>query len=394
MTIKLYDADSFLWRFTACVRSCEPAGERWRVLLDQTAFFPEGGGQPADPGVVAGIPVLDVQEEPDGIAHYLSAPVQAGETVSCELDGATRMRRMQNHTGEHILCGLAHREWGYENVGFHLGEDAVTMDLSGELTPEQLHWLEAEGNRVVWEDVAVTADYPDPALLPTLTYRSKLDLTENVRLVTIAGYDVCACCAPHVKHTGQVGMIKIVDAMRHRGGMRLTILCGVDAYHDYVNRFEQVKAISNLLSTPKDEIVPAVEHQLAEKDVLHHEIADRDRKLIALRLASLPKTDGNLCIVDRFDDFEAMRELVNVGMERARGVCAAFTGSDEEGYRYIIGSKTVDLRAEAKAINTAISGKGGGRSTMIQGSCTAKKDELDAYFAERDFITDKSVSPV
>lgn len=394
MTIKLYDADSFLWRFQARVLSCEPAGERWRVLLDQTAFFPEGGGQPADPGVMQGVPVLDVQEEPDGIAHYLAAPVQAGETVFCELDGETRMRRMQNHSGEHILCGLAHRAWGYENVGFHLGEDAVTMDLSGELTADQLAWLEAEGNRVVWEDVPITAEYPDPALLPALNYRSKLELTENVRLVTIEGYDVCACCAPHVKHTGQIGMIKIVDAMRHRGGMRLTIHCGVDAYNDYVNRFEQVKAISNLLSTPKDEVVPAVEHQLAEKDALHRELAERERKLIALRLQSLPQTDGNLCVVDQFDDFEAMRELVNVGMERAGGVCAAFSGSDEAGYRYIIGSKTVDLRSEAKAINAAVSGKGGGRSTMIQGSCTAKKAELEAFFAERDFITDKSVSPV
>ena len=390
MTIKLYDSDSFLFHFTACVLSCESAGDRWRVLLDQTAFFPEGGGQPADPGVIAGIPVLDVQEEADGIAHYLASPVKAGETVSCELDRAVRMRRMQSHTGEHILCGLAHRAWGYENVGFHLGEDAVTMDLSGELTPEQLRWLEGEGNRVVWEDAAVTAEYPDPALLPSLTYRSKLDLTENVRLVTIEGYDVCACCAPHVKHTGQVGMIKIIDAMRHRGGMRLTILCGVDAYQDYVNRFEQVKAISNLLSTPKDEIVPAVEHQLAEKDALHRELAERDHKLIALRLETLPETEGNLCVVGQFDDFEVMRELVNAGMERAGGVCAAFTGSDEAGYRYIIGSKTVDLRAEAKAINAAINGKGGGRSTMIQGSCSANQAQIEAYFAERDFITDKT----
>lgn len=390
MTIKLYDSDSFLFHFTACVLSCESAGDRWRVLLDQTAFFPEGGGQPADPGMIEGIPVLDVQEEADGIAHYLASPVKAGETVSCELDRAVRMRRMQSHTGEHILCGLAHRAWGYENVGFHLGEDAVTMDLSGELTPEQLRWLEGEGNRVVWEDAAVTAEYPDPALLPSLTYRSKLDLTENVRLVTIEGYDVCACCAPHVKHTGQVGMIKIIDAMRHRGGMRLTILCGIDAYQDYVNRFEQVKAISNLLSTPKDEIVPAVEHQLAEKDALHRELAERDHKLIALRLETLPETEGNLCVVGQFDDFEAMRELVNAGMERAGGVCAAFTGSDEAGYRYIIGSKTVDLRAEAKAINAAINGKGGGRSTMIQGSCSANQAQIEAYFAERDFITDKT----
>lgn len=390
MTVKLYDTDSEMWQFSARVLSCEPAGERWRVVLDQTAFFPEGGGQPADPGTLSGVPVLDAQEEAEGIAHYLAAPLPVGETVRGELDGETRLRRMQNHTGEHILCGLAHRAWGYENVGFHLGEDAVTMDLSGELTPEQLRWLEAEGNRVVWTDVPVTAEYPDPALLPSLTYRSKLDLTENVRLVTIEGYDVCACCAPHVKHTGQVGMIKIIDAMRHRGGMRLTILCGMDAYKDYVNRFEQVKAISNLLSAPKDQVVPAVERQLEEKEALHRAVQERDRSMIALRAAALPETAGNLCVVDRFEDPEAMRELVNLGMEKAGGVCAAFSGADGAGYRYIIGSKTVDLRAAAKEINTSLRGKGGGKPAMIQGSCAADRAEIEAFFAQRDFITDKA----
>ena len=381
MTLKLYDNDSFLFSFSARVLSCESAGERWRAVLDRTAFFPEGGGQPADPGTLGGVPVLDVQEEPDGIAHYLPSPIPEGETVQGELDRAVRLRRMQNHTGEHILCGLAHRHYGYENVGFHLGEDAVTMDLSGELSPEQIRALEREANEVVWEDVPVTARYPDPAELPHLTYRSKLELTENVRLVTIEGYDVCACCAPHVQHTGQIGAIKIIDAMRHRGGMRLTILCGVDAYENYVNQFDHARAISNLLSTPREEIVSGVEKLLAERDALHRVILERDRKLMALHLASLPETDGNLCVVGAFDDLEALRELVNAGMERAGGVCAAFSGSDAEGYRYIIGSRHVDLRAAAKTINAAIGGKGGGKPTMIQGSCTASEAALRAFFA-------------
>ena len=380
MTLKLYDNDSFLFSFSARVLSCESAGERWRAVLDRTAFFPEGGGQPADPGTLGGVPVLDVQEEPDGIAHYLPSPIPEGETVQGELDRAVRLRRMQNHTGEHILCGLAHRHYGYENVGFHLGEDAVTMDLSGELSPEQIRALEREANEVVWEDVPVTARYPDPAELPHLTYRSKLELTENVRLVTIEGYDVCACCAPHVQHTGQIGAIKIIDAMRHRGGMRLTILCGVDAYENYVNQFDHARAISNLLSTPREEIVSGVEKLLAERDALHRVILERDRKLMALHLASLPETDGNLCVVGAFDDLEALRELVNAGMERAGGVCAAFSGSDAEGYRYIIGSRHVDLRAAAKTINAAIGGKGGGKPTMIQGSCTASEAALRAFF--------------
>ena len=380
MTLKLYDLDSHLKAFDAIVLNCEPAGERWRVILDRTAFFPEGGGQPADPGTLGGAQVLDVQEEPDGIAHYLSAPLKVGETVRGELDWPVRFRRMQSHTAEHLFCGFAHKRYGYENVGFHLGEDAVIFDLSGELTWAQLLELERLVNETIWADAPVKTEYPDPAQLPTMTYRSKLELTENVRIVTIEGYDVCACCAPHVQRTGEIGAAKIIDAMRHRGGMRVTILAGTDAQRDYDKRTEQVKALSNLLSAPRDEIVPAVEKLLQEKEDLERTLAERDRKLCDMRLRSLRATPGNLCIVDEFEDPVAMRELVNAGMELSGGVCAAFSGNDKDGYRYIIGSKNVDLRAEAKTINAALRGKGGGKPSMIQGSCEATRAEIEAYF--------------
>ena len=384
MTIRLFDTDSYLRRFEASVLSCEPAAERWRVILDQTAFFPEGGGQAADPGTLGGAAVLDVQEEADGIAHYLDAPLQAGETVQGEIDWAVRFRRMQNHTGEHILSGLAHKIYGYENVGFHLGEDAVTIDLSGELTWQQLMELERLANEAVWQNVPVRTEYPDPAVLKELEYRSKLELTENVRIVTVEGYDVCACCAPHVHHTGEIGAIKIIDMMRHRGGVRFTVICGTDAQRDYAKRAEQVKTLSNLLSVPRDDVTAAVEKLMAEKEQLERTVAQRDQKLCDMRLQNLHETEGNLCIVDTFENPIAMRELVNAGMALCGGVCAAFSGDDQSGYRYIIGSRTVDLRAGAKAINAALKGKGGGQPTMIQGSCTATKAEIEAFFKKTD----------
>lgn len=380
MTIKLYDTDSHMKTFKAEVLSCEASGDRWRVVLDQTAFFPEGGGQPADPGLLGGAQVLDVQEEPDGIAHYLNAPLTVGETVCGEIDWSTRFRRMQNHTGEHIVSGITHRLYGYENVGFHLGEDAVTIDFSGELTWQQLMEIERLANAAVWANVPVKAEYPDPALLPELQYRSKLELTENVRIVTIEGYDVCACCAPHVNFTGEIGAIKILDVMRHRGGVRLTMICGTDAQRDHAKRTEQVKAVSNLLSVPRDEITAAVEKLMAEKEQLERAIAERDKKLCDLRLKNFHETEGSICIVDEFENPIAMRELVNAGMALCGGICAAFSGDDANGYRYIIGSRTVDLRKEAKVINAALSGRGGGQTTMIQGSCKATKAEIEAYF--------------
>ena len=380
MTRKLYDEDSHLSRFSARVEACVPDGDRWRIVLDQTAFFPEGGGQSADTGTLGAARVLDVQELEGRIVHVTDQPLEPGAAVEGVLDWAQRFRRMQEHSGEHIISGLVHRLYGYTNVGFHLGEETVTMDYDGELTKEQLAELESLANEAVWKNVPITAEYPSEETLRTLEYRSKLELTENVRIVTIEGYDVCACCAPHVSRTGEIGAIKIIDSMRHRGGVRLTILCGVDAVRQYQRLFDEAAALSNLMSVPKEQLVPAVERLFSERDALEAELKAREEKLNTLRLRSVPEAGTNIVLIDTFDDPDAMRELVNVGMERASGVCAAFSGTDEDGYRYIIGSKTIDLRVRAKEINTALSGRGGGRPTMIQGSCTAARCEIEAFF--------------
>lgn len=380
MTRKLYDEDSHLRRFSAVVRSCAADGGRWQIILDQTAFFPEGGGQGADTGTLGSARVLDVQEASDAIVHYTDQPLEPGNAVEGILDWEQRFRRMQEHSGEHIISGLVHHLYGYNNVGFHLGDETVTMDYDGELSAAQLSELERLANEAVWKDIPITAEYPSQETLRTLAYRSKLDLTENVRIVTIEGYDVCACCAPHVSRTGEIGAIKIIDCMRHRGGVRMTILCGVDALRQYQMLFDEAAALSNLLSVPKEQLIPAVERLFTERDALEAALKNREEKLNALRLRAMPETGTNIVLIDAFDDPDAMRELVNIGMERASGVCAAFSGNDADGYRYIIGSRNMDLRARAKEINAALNGRGGGRPTMIQGSCTATRKEIEAFF--------------
>ena len=381
MTEKLYDRDSHLRAFSATVLRCEPAEKGFRVFLDRTAFFPEGGGQPADTGTLGDAAVLDVQETDGAIAHYTDRALEPGAQVCGEIDWPQRFRRMQGHSGEHIISGIVHRDYGYDNVGFHLGDHEITMDYNGELTWEQLMEIERLANEAVWRNVPICAEYPPQETLAGLEYRSKLDLKENVRIVTVEGYDVCACCAPHVSFTGEIGAIKIVDSMRHRGGVRLTILCGSDAQADYRRKHDQVAAISALLSARQSDVIPAVERLQGEIAALKQTISELNRKCNEQRLRALPETEGNLCIVDVFDDPVAMRELVNAGMQRAGGVCAAFSGTDETGYRYIIGSLHADLRARAKEINAALSGKGGGQPTMIQGSCTAPRAVIEAFFA-------------
>lgn len=381
MTRKLYDLDSHRRDFSAIVLRCDPNGARYAVVLDQTVFFPEGGGQPADTGVLGGARVLDVQLLPDAIVHYTDAPLAPSAQVRGQIDWPQRFRRMQSHSGEHIISGLIHKEYGFDNVGFHLGEDAITMDYSGELTWTQLMHIEQLANEAVYRNVPIRAEYPAPEQLAHMEYRSKLDLKEDIRIVTVEGYDVCACCAPHVSHTGEIGAIKFTSLMRHRGGVRVTILCGSDAEADYREKSAQVAALSAQLSVRQADVVPAVQRLLDEIAQRKAAAAELERRLNAQRLQLLRETPGSICVIDRFDDPVAMREFVNAGMLLAGGVCAAFTGSDADGYRYIIGSRTVDLRTEAKTINAAISGRGGGKPTMIQGSCTAPAAAIEAFFA-------------
>lgn len=380
MTEKLYDRDSHLSAFTARVLQCAPAAGAWEVILDQTAFFPESGGQLADTGTLGGVRVLDVHEKAGELIHRTDGPLTPGETVTGQLDWLRRFRRMQNHTGEHILSGLVYQHYGFRNVGFHLGDGDVTVDFDGELDRAQLDALEAEANLAVAANVAVRAWYPTAGALKRLKYRSKLALTENVRIVKIPGYDLCACCAPHVSRTGEVGLIKILDYMRHRGGVRLHMLSGLDALDDYRMRYESTLSISGLLSAKQTETAAAVRRTLDTLEETRAALTEAKRALLSVKLAALPETAGNLCFFEADMDMLTLRELVNGGMEKCGGVCGAFTGRDGD-WKYILGSRSRDLRQAAKAVNAALKGRGGGQPEMIQGSSAATRAEIEAYFA-------------
>ena len=233
MTEKLYYKDSHCLVFDAVVIDCREEKKGYSVVLDRTAFFPEGGGQLADTGTLGGVRVTDVHEKGGDIRHYTNAPLTVGECVHGEIDKEQRLRRMQNHSGEHILSGLVHNTYGYDNVGFHMGAECMIIDFSGELSWEQLMELETKANGVVRQNLPLHIWFPNEAELHALEYRSKLELTENVRIVEIPGVDRCACCAPHVERTGEVGVVKILDSQRHRGGQRVSVICGLDALEDY-----------------------------------------------------------------------------------------------------------------------------------------------------------------
>ena len=380
MTSKLYEEDRHLREFSARVLDCRKEGDGWAVILDRTAFFPEGGGQEGDRGELENVRVLDTRILDGEILHLTDGPLPIGETVTGRLDWDLRFRRMQDHSGEHIVSGLVYQKYGYNNVGFHLGDGEVTLDFSGELTGPQLEEIELLANRAVTENIPVQTWYPDGDELAATEYRSKLDLTENVRLVRIPGIDTCACCAPHVKRTGEIGLIKILDFMRHRGGVRIHILCGMDALADYGARYRVTREISALLSAKQLETPGAVRRTLEELDAAKRQLGEERLRSALEKAAALEPTEGNLCLFFPELDLRALRELVNAGMEKCAGVCAAFTGGDGD-WKFIIGSRHVDLKQESKAILAGIRGRGGGSPEMIQGSAAGSREEIEAWFA-------------
>ena len=378
MTEKLYYKDSHLFTFEAAVLDCREEKKGYSVVLDKTAFFPEGGGQLADTGVLGGVRVLDVHERGGEIRHYTDAPLEIGAHVEGCVDAEQRLRRMQNHSGEHILSGLIHNTYGFDNVGFHMGAECMIIDFSGELTWEQLTELETRANEVVRQNIPLHIWFPDENELKSLEYRSKLELTENVRIVEIPGVDRCACCAPHVDRTGEVGIVKILDSQRHRGGVRVSVVCGLDALEDYRARQESVTEISRALSAKRGEVTQAVQRVLNEQQSMKERCDALSLALIRYMAEAEPATAGNILVFDGTLGEIAQRELANLLMEKAGGFAAVFCGSDEDGWRYIIGSKRLDLRAMSREINAAVQGRGGGTPQMIQGSARANRAEIEA----------------
>ena len=378
MTEKLYELDSYIRSFTATVEECLPCEQGYAVRLSRTAFFPEGGGQASDPGVLGGVTVTDVQIVDDEIWHYLPEALMVGVEVEGVLDWETRFSRMRHHTAEHIVCSIAHRWHGMNNVGFHLGREDVTLDLDGELTREQIDAIEEEANRVVAANVAVTATFPTAEELAQATYRSKKELDGDVRLVTIDGVDCCACCAPHVARTGEIGLIKLLDFIRYKGGVRIHLLCGDAALLDYRLRYAQSAEISAKLSAKQRDITVAVDRLMAERDSLKLALRAANRRIADMQVAAVEPTESPAYLIGDDWDIETLRRVVNGLTERCGGLCAAFSGGDGV-YQYVLGG-TGDIKAANVQMNQALNGRGGGDQRQCQGRVQATKEQIAEYW--------------
>lgn len=383
MTEKLFYQDSHLAEFDAEVLSCIPFEQGYEVELDRTAFFPEGGGQYADTGSLGNVRVMDVQEKGDKVFHITDRPLERGMRVTGKLDWQKRFMKMQQHSGEHIVSGLVHARFGLNNVGFHLGSEICTMDFDGVLTEEQLFEIEREANAAVWKNLEIQALYPSRAELESISYRSKIEIQGQVRIIVIPGYDVCACCAPHVKRTGEIGIIKFTHMQRYKGGVRITMLCGMRALADYRIKQEQCREISALLCAKINETAEAVRQLKEENTSLKYEVTQIENKLVRCRAGMISPDEKAVCIFDDDLEGDSVRTLMNLILEAGHPFCAVFHGSKESGYRYVMGSRTVDVRPIAKELNLTFDGRGGGKSEMVQGTVKGDPEEIRKWLLEK-----------
>lgn len=387
MTEKLYDLDAYEREFEAEVVSCEACGKgRFKVVLDRTLFFPEEGGQTPDKGTINGIPVVDVQIKDEVIFHTLECendgPVfSAGSSVSGKIDWDHRYSNMQQHTGEHIFSGLVHSRFGYENVGFHLSDSIVTMDYNGEISPGDIDLLELEANRVISRQIPVNASYPDKETLDALEYRSKKELSGPIRIVDIPGVDTCACCAPHLHNTGEVGLLKVLDVSSHKGGVRVSILCGFRALADYGSTREELKRISRLTSAPLPETGEAVSKLKNELEKARYALVHTRMQYLECLINEVLEKKELPIIFTEETDSNILREGVNKMTALCEGFCGIFSGDEKAGYSFIIGSRDADCSLLAGKMRDHFKAKCGGKKEMIQGHIDAEMREIKRFFS-------------
>ena len=377
-TGKIYYEDAYRVSFSAKVLSVEGKD----VVLDETAFFPEEGGQSPDRGSLSGVTVVDVQIK-DGYIHHILAkePTFAeGDTVFGEIDWEHRFSNMQQHSGEHLFSGVVCGTYGYDNVGFHLSDSEVTLDFSGSLTMEEALIAEKRVNEAIAANIPSKIDFLVGEDIEKASYRSKLALAGPVRVVSFPGIDACACCAPHVKRTGEIGLLKVVSVMKWRTGVRVSILCGSRALALFDKEHESLTRTARFLTTSADEVYNMTVKARKENETLRAALKKAVSEVMHLKVEAVPEGDGNVCLFEENLDGAAMREAVNALVMKRGGFSGVFSGSDDAGWNFVIGTQNGDARVMCAALRDGFGARGGGRPEMVQGSVKASQKEIANLF--------------
>ncbi len=380
---KLYYEKPYVKRFEAEVVECRPDKDgKYLVRLSRTAFYPEGGGQPSDTGTLGDAFVSDVRERAEGIVHITDRPIPEKTLVTGTLNWERRFSHMQNHSGEHLFSGVVHKHYGYDNIGFHMGRDEVTVDFNGLLTTEQAEEVEAEVNELIWQNIPVLETYPSKEELETLDYRSKKELSGQVRIIEFPGADRCACCGTHVLTAGEIGLLKVTGVARYKGGVRVSLLCGRQALLDYRRKLNAVQGISVLLSAKSDSVVEAVTKLKEDSIKKESDLNQLTRQLLEWKTAEYPASDSPLLVIEDQLPPAQLRLFCTMLYEGKKGSIVLVCSGKEGVYQYAAGSSALDMRALSHLLNERLNGRGGGSSLLAQGTFMATLQEIQSVFQE------------
>lgn len=378
MTERLFEKDPYIREFEARVLKCTEKDGKYWIELDRTAFFPEGGGQPGDRGRIGDAVVRDTREKDGCILHQTDRPLAEGQQIRGILDWKFRYSNMQNHGGEHIVSGLIHQKYGYDNVGFHMGSEEITIDINGELSWEQVMAIEAEANRAILENVPIQTTIPTAEALEAMDYRSKKALEGDVRIVEIPGYDRCACCGTHVSGAGEIHLIKLLWMQNYKGGVRIGMLSGMRALEDYGSKHDSVVRLSRLLSAKTGEVCDAAERLQKENSDLKYQIVQIKKEMLAMKAAALPVTGKAVCAVEDSLRGNELREYANLLAERTERVLVL---SGEGGnWRYVLIDGGKQAKAFGAEIQSMYQGRGGGSPAMVQGTLSGDVETIKNWF--------------
>lgn len=381
-TKRLYYEGVYRKEFEASVLECRKVKKGYHILLDRSAFYPEGGGQPSDTGFLGNARVTEVHEKEGELLHYTEDPLEEGARVTGRIDWERRFDLMQQHSGEHMVSGLVHEAFGYDNVGFHMGGDVITIDFNGPLDEGQMAVIEERANRKIWENAPVEILYPSPEELAALSYRSKKELTGQVRIVRFPGTDVCACCGTHVTRTGEIGVIKLLSVVKFREGVRMEMICGkrVLNYINIIN--EQNHQISVKLSARPDQTARAVDRLWEENYRLKGTVMSLEEENFAAEAEKWAGAPEALIFKEGLEA-DSVRKLADAVLGKCAGRCAVFSRNPDGTYKYAVGEKGGDLRQFTKELNAALKGRGGGKPFFVQGSLQGTEAEIRSFMERR-----------
>jgi len=396
---RLYYADPLLTSFDAVVESCTAVDDRFHVTLSATAFYPSSGGQPNDHGTLAllrqgsggqgGVAIADViDDEATGeVVHVVAAsslPFAVGDSVHGEIDWPRRLDHMQQHTGQHILSAAFDQRVGARTVSFHMGAESSTIDLSRELTPEEIHTAETAANAVVWRDLEVGVRYVNDAEAAALPLRKESARTGTLRLVEVPGFDLSACGGTHVPRTGMIGMIAVTGSERFKGGSRVSFACGGRAFAAFTAMRRVTQAASRVLTIAVSDVPDAIGRMQAQIKDQRRAIRDLQEQVTAklaaeLRDLAVPGQDGVRLVARAQPGWDANAiKFLAAAVVSSPGFVVVLTGEGSPVPVVVARSADVGIDAGAwiKAATAEFGGRGGGRPEIAQGGLPVRTEDI------------------